>query len=161
MAKLYTESNTGDTTYFNASSHEILMGMIHDLLVSSSGWCTHICSCGDPWWYNCPCRTTTTSTQTVLCTTQHYHLQYHFDICSVYLTKRYILDILSTIDRRNNSVNAMITCMELTPIEMVSLLVMVGSSTTDYMYGLSPRDDWVVHQCEASTSPSLLSFQGP
>ena len=48
MAKLYTESNTGDTTYFNALSPEILMGMIHDLLVSSSGWCVHICSCGDP-----------------------------------------------------------------------------------------------------------------
>ena len=53
----------------------------------------------------------------------------------------------------------MITCMELTPIETVSLLVMVGTSTTDYMYGLSPRDDWVVHRCEASTSPSLLSFR--
>ena len=42
MAKLYNESNPGDTTYFNALSHEFLMGMIHDLLVSSSGWCVHI-----------------------------------------------------------------------------------------------------------------------
>ena len=53
MAKLHIESILDDTTYLSVLRQAILVGMIHDLLVSLSGWCVHLWSCEDPWWCDC------------------------------------------------------------------------------------------------------------